>query len=116
MTDLERELMSAFGWLLYPIPLPPLVLSLVAAWTTTTGAFRYRRHGVPAGGFRSTFAVLVLMLDAFVVLFAGAFSWSWALWQVIWLAGPALVTAAALFEIQRQRAAHSPPPAYWDGC
>lgn len=77
--------MSAFGWLLYPIP-------------------------VPAGAFRSTFAVLVLMFDALVVLFTGAFSGLWARWTLMWLALPALVTAVALFEIQRQRGAHSPPP------
>jgi hypothetical protein len=115
MTDLERELMSAFGWLLYPIPVPPLVLSLIAAWTTTTGAVRYRRHGVPAGALRSTFAILVLLFDALAVLFTGAFSGLWALWTLMWLALPALVIAVALFAIRGQRAAHSPPPAYWDG-
>jgi hypothetical protein len=33
----------------------------------------------------------------------------------MWLALPALVIAVALFAIRGQRAAHSPPPAYWDG-
>lgn len=114
MTDLERELMSMFGWLLYPIPLPPLVLSLSAAWTTTRGARRFRREDVPVGALRLSFAVLVLGFDALVVLFAGAFDGAWALWTLMWLAAPALVTAVALFQIQRRRAAAQPPAVYWD--
>lgn len=114
MTDLERELLSTFGWLLYPLPLPPLVLSLIAAWTTTRGARRFRRDGVPAGALRVSFAVLVLGFDALVVLFAGAFSGAWALWTLMWLAAPALVTAVALFQIRGRREAAQSPTFYWD--
>jgi hypothetical protein len=114
MTDLERELLSTFGWLLYPIPLPPLVLSVIAAWTTTRGARRLRRQGAPAGVARSSFAVLVLGIDALVVLFAGAFSGAWALWTLMWLAGPALVTVVALFQIRRLSGAAQSSAFYWD--
>jgi hypothetical protein len=102
-----------------PVDAPPLLLAqtflLLPCVVGVQEGDGARRHGVPVGAVRSTFAILVLTLDAFVVLFAGALSVFWALWQLIWLAVPALVTAVALFEIQRQRAAHSPPPAYWDG-
>lgn len=114
MTDLERELMSMFGWLLYPLPLPPLVLSLIAAWTTTREDRRFRRHGVPVGALRSSFSVFVLGFDALVVLFTGAFSGAWALWTLMWLAAPALVTAVALLRIRRRRATAQPPTVYWD--
>lgn len=111
MTDLERDLINAFGWLLYPIPILPLLLSLIAAWTTVAGVRHHRRRdarAAPALPFRLGFGYLVLGLDLLAVLFCAAFAWAWALWTAMWLALPATVTAVALFILQKARAE---PPA-----
>ena len=106
MTDLERDLINAFGWLLYPVPLLPLLFSLVAAWTTAAGVRHHRRReaaAAPTLSFRLGFGYLALVLDLLVVLFCAAFAWAWALWTAMWLAVPATVTAVALFQLQKAR-------------
>lgn len=106
MTDLERDLINAFGWLLYPVPLLPLLFSLVAAWTTAAGVRHHRRREAAASptlSFRLGFGYLALGLDLLAVLFCAAFAWAWALWTTMWLAVPAAVTAVALFLLQKAR-------------
>jgi hypothetical protein len=109
VTDLERDLMGLVGPLIYPAPVVPLLLSVIAAYMSVRGARAYRRQEFPAALPRLPwvwYASLTVGLQLFVVLFAAAFSGVWALYILAWLILPFAVTIVAVGRVWLARDRH----------